>query len=504
MMKLDSSKQLKIGAIISYAGIIINILSGLLYTPWMVKELGTSDYGLYTLATSFIAFFLFDFGIGNSVARFISKYRSENNEEAVGDFLSVVYKLYLIISIIIFAALVVIYFFIENIFVSLTPHEIARFRVVFIIVGIYSVFSFPFNTLNGILISHEKFIQLKLCSTLQKLLTIALMVPALLFNFGLYALIIVNAFVGVIVIIIKLLIIGKTKTKVHWKFFDWAMMKTIVSFSIWVSVIGLSEHFITGIHPTLLSSLSGSAATAVFGIANTIRTYTWSFADALNGMFLPKVARLETQENSKQKIDDLFVKVGRIQFIIIGAIISGFIVVGKNFITVLFDAEYIDAYPVVILMIIPYLGTLTQEVAKSKLYVNDKVKYQTIAMVAAAVVSTLIAIITIPSLGVFGSGIGISIGLIVGFIINNIIYKKYLNINVGKFYKECFLKLLPVIALVVAAALAITYLIPLGGITGLVVDGGIYVVLYIAAMWFIGMNKSERAIFTDIIKRKKK
>lgn len=56
-IKFDSTNQIKLGAIISYISIGINILFGLIYTPWMIHSIGKENFGLYTLAMSVISFF---------------------------------------------------------------------------------------------------------------------------------------------------------------------------------------------------------------------------------------------------------------------------------------------------------------------------------------------------------------------------------------------------------------------------------------------------------------
>ena len=66
-MSVSSNKQIKIGAILSYLGIGLSILSALIYSPWMLSKIGSSDYGLYTLASSLINLFLIDFGISETV-----------------------------------------------------------------------------------------------------------------------------------------------------------------------------------------------------------------------------------------------------------------------------------------------------------------------------------------------------------------------------------------------------------------------------------------------------
>lgn len=55
-----------------------------------------------------------------------------------------VYKLYIYIDIVLFLALVIVYFFIPQIYEELTPDEIERFKVVYSIAAVYSVLSFPF------------------------------------------------------------------------------------------------------------------------------------------------------------------------------------------------------------------------------------------------------------------------------------------------------------------------------------------------------------------------
>ena len=155
------TNQLKIGAIISYIGLAINIIVGLIYTPWMINTIGKADYGLYTLALSVISLFVFDFGIGQAVTRFIAKYLAEGDLEKANNCLGLVYKLYLYIDIFIFLLLAGIYFFIPDIYKELSSDEVEKFKMIYIAVAFFSVLSFPFIPVNGVLTANEKFIQLK-------------------------------------------------------------------------------------------------------------------------------------------------------------------------------------------------------------------------------------------------------------------------------------------------------------------------------------------------------
>ena len=93
---MDSNKQIKLGVFMSYLSIGINILVGLLFTPWMISSIGREEYGLFTLANSVIMFFMFDFGLSSAITRFLSKYLAEGRKDKVNNCLGLVYKLLLL------------------------------------------------------------------------------------------------------------------------------------------------------------------------------------------------------------------------------------------------------------------------------------------------------------------------------------------------------------------------------------------------------------------------
>ena len=53
------NKELKFGVILSYFLIALNIVSGLLLVPFIIRGIGQSNYGIYTAAASLIAMFCY-------------------------------------------------------------------------------------------------------------------------------------------------------------------------------------------------------------------------------------------------------------------------------------------------------------------------------------------------------------------------------------------------------------------------------------------------------------
>ena len=225
---MSTQKQIKLGAILSYASIAIKIATGLLYTPWMINSIGRDNFGLYTLAMSVISLFVFDFGLSSAVTRFISKFLANGEKQKANDFLGLVYKLYLGIDVLLFITFLVLFFFMPQIYRELTPDEIEKFKVVYGMAAIYSILSFPFIPVNGVLIAHEKFIQYRICDILHKLIIVGLVSACLLFGYGLYALVLVNTVAGLITIGMKLYCIRfYTSQRANIRYWDKEELKSI-------------------------------------------------------------------------------------------------------------------------------------------------------------------------------------------------------------------------------------------------------------------------------------
>ncbi|RGW39675.1 oligosaccharide flippase family protein, partial [Megamonas funiformis] len=102
--------QKKIGILLSYGNIIITIITNLIYTPIMLKILGQSEYGIYTLSSSLVGYFsLLYAGLSSTYMRYYFRYKKDNDKENIcklnGLFLSLFTILGIFVFVIILAAI---------------------------------------------------------------------------------------------------------------------------------------------------------------------------------------------------------------------------------------------------------------------------------------------------------------------------------------------------------------------------------------------------------------
>lgn len=465
----------------------------------MISAIGKDNYGLYILASSLISMFMLDFGISAAVTRFISKYNAEKNQASINNLLGFVCKIFIAIDAFFFIVVLFFFFFIDQIYIELTPAELNSFKVVYIIAATFSIISFPFTALNGILISYEKFKELKLCELLNKVISVSLIILALLFGYGLYALVTVNAISGLVIIVIKLVIIKRTTPiKINFSIVNHDILKELISYSFWTTVVSISQRFIFNITPTILGAVSSSANIAVFGIASILEGYVYTFANVINGLFLPRVSQIITEKNSQENILDLMIKVGRIQLIIIGLIVVGFISVGVDFVKIWLGEEFILAYSCVIALIIPSLISLPQEIANMNLIAVNKVKFQAYVFVIMALINIILSAALSQYWGAYGASISIAISYFIRCILMNFVYYKFLDINIFKFFRECHVKMSVPLFITLVIGLEIQKYLSGPSIIELMTNIGTVTAIYILIMWNMAFNKTEKTLFFSV------
>lgn len=497
---MSTTRQIKLGAILSYLAIAINILCGIVYTPWMISSIGRENFGLYTLANSVITLFVFDFGLSSAVTRFIARYLAEGRQDKADRCIGLVYRLYFVIDIVLLLIMTLVYFYIPDIYRELTADEIQKFKVIYVIAASYSVLSFPFIPVNGILKAHEKFIQLQTCDVLHKLFVVGSMAVCLLCGYGLYALVLVNASAGIITILLKLYCIFRfTPQRMVWSYFDKTELKNIAGYSGWVTVISLSQRCILTLAPSILGIFSGSAAIAVLGIATSIEAYTFTFANAINGMFLPMVARIVSSD--KGNVLPLMIRVGRIQIFVVGFVVFGFLCLGNSFIYNWVGGEFSNSFVCALLLMFPSFLHLPQQIGQETIYASNRVKKLALVFIIMAVTNLLGAFLLAPSLGAVGICISIFIAYIVRTVGMDVIFYRDLHINVLKFAKETYLAVLLPLAVSVGISLGVIQLVSFQGWSGFLIKGILFSAIYLGITYKFSMNDSERNLICLPIKK---
>ena len=151
----------------------------------MLRMMGQSEYGLYSLVASVVAYLtILDLGFGNAIVRYTAKYRAEGKVEDQYSLFGLFFVLYSIIGIISFLLGLGLYFNIDFLFEqSMTEEELSKARVMVLLLVFNVALTFPLSVFSSVVVAYEKFIFHKFINLARVVLQPCLMIPLLLVGY---------------------------------------------------------------------------------------------------------------------------------------------------------------------------------------------------------------------------------------------------------------------------------------------------------------------------------
>lgn len=497
--------QLKAGTIISYVSLLLGTVVPMVYTPIMLDMLGQNEYGVYSMANTVMSFLsLLNFGIGGTVVRYLTKARVEKGKKEEEKVLGLFMTIYVVIAMIIFIVGMIVAFNVDLFYSqSLNVDELKVLKKLVILMVFNTALFLPLSVFSSVIIAYEKFIANKLISALSIVLAPTLNLVMLFLGFGSVGLVIASTILNLVMcvcnVVYTIKVIG---VKPVFKDMPKGMVKDIFSFSAFIFIAELVNSLYWSTDKLLIGGFMGPASVAVYNIGATFNTYLQNFAVAISSVFTPRVNIIAAEKKSIKEVDELIIRVGRIQFIVVSLVLSGFIVFGSYFIRIWAGEGYEKAYIVALMVMLPLLVPLVQSLALSYTVACNMHRFRSIMFLFIAILNVVLTVVMLKIFNtITAAALATCIAYIIGpCIIMNVFYKCKMNLDVFKFWRN-ILRMMPVPALFSILGTIICNNIALTQWWSLLVAILVYLVAYCISMFFIGMNKYEKDIFTAPIKK---
>lgn len=502
VISMNNSKERKRGAILSYLSIILSTVVQLVYTPLLIRMLGQSEYGLYSLVSSVIGYLtVLDLGFGNAIVVFTAKYRANKEYDKEKKLHGMFLVIFCIIGLIAGLLGLLLYFNVPLLFgKTMTDIELHKAKIMMLILSFNLAVTFPFSIYSSIITAYEKFTFQKVMSILNTLLKPVLMIPLLFLGYKSITMTVVITVANIIVLLSNYFYCKK-KLGVNIKFmgFDKKLFKTIFSYSFFIFLGVIVDKVNWSVDQFVLGAVSGTIAVSLYSVASQINTLFVNLSGAMSGVLLPKMSKMIAKNVSNEEITNEFIKVGRIQYLIIFLMASGFTLFGKEFIMAWAGKDFATSYYIAIILILPLCVPLIQNLGISIMQAKNMHKFRSILLALIAIANIFISIPLAKVYGGIGSAIGTSLSLIIGnVIILNIYYHKKVGINVIEFWKSIIKMTIPMIIPIVAIVI-LMHFVTLHGYVNLIVFGGIYTILYCLNCYFLVMNNYEKNMVNKVL-----
>ena len=506
-----NKQNLKLGVLTSYLWVVVHIGVNFIYAPLLLSTLGKSEYGLYQVVASFLAYInVLETSLSAGVLRFYCNAKANNNEKNVWNVLAICRIIYQKLTVVIIGIGCVVLFVFHSFYASsFTRKELTEGTVMLALL----IFNICITMLNALYLAcirgNERYVFEKLLSIISQIVQPVLCLM-ILYKLP-YAIVVtlIQVLMNVIVSIIRY-IYAKRELDVKIVLYnrDSRLERNILLFAGGLLLSNIADQIFWKTDQIILAKMYNTATVAIYAIGSQIYTNYMYVGTTVAGVFFPKISVYHQQQDGLKKISDLFIRVGRIAFILCFLVLSAFMIFGKEFIYFWVGQEYYSAYGVALVVMIPFTLDVIQNLGLTILQVIDRYSFRAKMYFVAAVLNIISTIILAKYFSGFGAALSTGITmLITSGIIMNIYYCKIVQLDIFMFWKNIasiFLRLLPVVVLGVATNRVLGQT---KSIMIFVIKMFGYSLVYCVAGYIIAMNNEEREtvkkIFSKVLKKVK-
>ena len=510
MIKKSAVRDTRIAAILSYILVIFNTVFGLLVTPYILYTLGEIEYGVYkTIASLSSSITILDLGIGAMLTRYIARFKADKEDDRINGFISMAFGEGLILISFMSLVCIVGYFMIPTIYSSgLSSEEIALAKSLFAIMSCNICLNIAFHLISGIIQGYNKYSVSNFIQLLRLIIKIVVILLLLKWVPKAIVLCVLDLSLTVLVMTASIIYIRKKiDVRIRPSFKGWDKNLFLESFKYTglLFLTSIAGQVNNNLDNVVVGAQLGAASVAVYSIGLAIFGMYESLSTAISGVMLPTVTNTLVNDEDGKAITHLIVKVGRIQFMLLGSAAAGFVAIGKRFIQLWVGDGFGDVYIITIILMFPAMLELCVNVCLSILRAQNRLGFRTTVLSISTLINAIITVIGVHFFGYYAAALGTAFSFLVGsVIIMNIYYYKCLNLNMLKIYKSIFgLSWICILSSAVVTRTVSAFLSNNWMSFGLCVC--VYLIVFLLLMLAFGFNQEEKkAIKSMFIKRGKK
>ncbi|MEE0728338.1 MAG: oligosaccharide flippase family protein, partial [Clostridium saudiense] len=344
--------------------------------------------------------------------------------------------------------------------------------------------TFPFNVYSSIINAYERFTFRKIISIFNSILQPLIMIPLLFLGYKAVALTVVITLLNLFILLSNWYYCRtKLKIKIKYYGFDFKIFRKIISYSFYIFLNMIVDKINWSTDQFVLGMFSGTTAVTLYSIASRVNEMFIKLSSAISGVLFPKISKMVASNVSDKRLSEEFIKTGRLQFIIIFLMGSGLVLFGKEFFVLWVGQEYVNAYYIALILILPLSVPLIQNLGISILQAKNLHKFRSLLYLAVAVLNIILSVPLTKMYGGIGAAIGTAISLIIGnIVIINIYYYRKAKLNIDLFWRNIFSMIIPIVPLILFTVILMN-VIELSGLLKLLIFGCLYTIGYCFIMY---------------------
>lgn len=504
-MKKKANNSRGMGISLSYVNTFLNMVTGLFLSAFFLRFLGDTEYGVYQTVSSFANYLvLLEFGTGAVMSRNISLCRARNaTKEEIEKNISTIWTITNALALLITVVSVIFYLSLDSIYAkSLDSSQLAEAKKIFIVITVYLIVSFYLQTINKITIGFEHYpyiSKLSITKVVTRTILFIIFIPLLKKS-------IIIALVDAAIVIAQLFYSylyckRKFNVKINFKGFDKTVFKAALPLCAAIFIQGLVNQANGNVAKFIVGIKLGPEMVALYSIAVYIYFIFSSLTIIPVSMYVPQIAKSVVSGLKGENLVDCMVQPSRLIVLIGGTIFFGFFAAGKQFVSIVYGEQYLQAWNIAIIIMSAMYVSMATGVLLNVLDAMNKRMSRSIVLLVTTALNVLLTSIWLDKYGVIGAAVATAICTFLGeVVVMNIYYVKAIKIKLFYMYRKTFKGILPfqligaAVAFIVGQNISNVYI-------SFLASGVIYVAISLGSFVLIGKNETEKNMIKSILNK---
>ncbi len=412
------------------------ILTGFLMSPFLVRHLGDSVYGVWVLVGSLVGYLgLLDFGITQSTVKYVAEYRARGDKEAINRVVTGGLAVYSFMGVVALGASIAVASLFNRMFNTPLADNIAASVV--LLVGLNLAITFPASVFVGVLRGYQRYEVDSAVTTLNILVRSLLIVGLILNGYGILALALVTFVFDMARLAYLILKVYRLNPdlRIAREYLDRRELGRLFGYSVYAFLMSVGKKMIFYTDAIVIGIFLPVAAVTLYSIANRLVTYLLQVSETM-GVLTPTASDLDAR-NDQAGLKDMLAICTKYMLLVALPVASVFFVMGDRFISLWMGPEYVASASILMVLTVAVLAHLCEMPAHTVLLGMGRHSVVAWFTLAQAIANLILSIILVRPYGLMGVALGTTIPTVLFTSVAIVVYfRRYLKLPLGEYIRR--------------------------------------------------------------------
>jgi O-antigen/teichoic acid export membrane protein len=492
------------GTLTKYVLLLVNIVLGIFLMPFTMRHLGQTEYGLWMLAASMTAYFqLLDLGYGSGLVRHVTQADARGDDEEVNTVLSTFVVVYGAIGLATVAITIFMTLAVLPRFPNLSPAQVTTAQWILTILAARIAIGFPMGVFGAVTTARQKFALTGWIAVVVALAQGAATYLVLRAGFGLIPLVASTTAIGVISYAAYAAAAYHSFPAMRLSVarFSGRRVREVTTFSFYLFLISIAVYVSASVDNLIIGAYIGTAAIAVYTVAARLAEYQRQLCGQFTGFLFPLVVRFHESRDT-DALRTTLLDGTRIALALVAGFALCLAFYGRELIQLWMGPGFEAAAVPLYVLSLAGIVMVAQGPTGTILLGTGRHRLVAWASVADIALNIVLSAALVRQFGLTG----VAAGTAIPFVVLNVFLLMPVACRTIHVPLVLFARVvgLPTLAGVLPAALLATLLRSsgeAGSVAALLAQAALVGVVYVVAVWSIGLTSADRARYMTSIRQ---